>query len=120
MAYACDIDGVVADFCGGFSKIMNGINPRYPIITSNNTEDWNWKTWYAPDESRDKVAKDIEYVWENVIKKVGYTLWNGLDPLFPDQMNALNRHALTEPIIFMTRRDGPTAWKETVDWLRRY
>ena len=120
MAFVCDIDGVVADFCGGFSRLMNDRNSNYPIITGNNTDSWDWKKWYAPLEDRDQVSDDIEDVWESVIKKEGYTIWHSLDPLFPTSMTTLNQYAKKEPIIFMTRRDGPSAWKETSDWLTNH
>ena len=62
----------------------------------------------------------IEDAWENHIKKYSRALWSTLDPLYPQTMQHLNREAKNNPIVFMTRRDGPTAWKESVDWLERY
>jgi hypothetical protein len=35
-------------------------------------------------------------------------------------MKTLNEQAGEHPIMFITRRDGPGAWQETVSWLHRW
>jgi len=123
MIFACDVDGVIANFTEGFSRLLNKLDgkDRLPIVKDNQAETWEWRDWYALDEiPRDELDKLLEDAWENYIKKHGNSLWSGLKPLFPDAMEMLNKAAREHPIIFMTRRDGPGAWQETSSWLRRY
>ena len=122
MAFVCDIDGVVADFCTGFSKLLNGMRPEYPVLeTPNESTSWDWKKWYNGGiEENPYLADDLEKLWETKIKVIPDVIWGKLDPLFPNAMGNLRDYARFEPLIFMTRRDGPMAWEETVDWLRRY
>ena len=62
----------------------------------------------------------IERTWEDHIKIRGNVLWSTLSPLFPKTMETLNKHAGKHPVMFITRRDRPSAWQETVSWLHRY
>ncbi len=122
--FACDVDGVVADFAEGFSRLLNNLDGRdskLPIILGNKSAEWDWNKWYAPDIiSRPDLKNLIEEAWEGNIKKKGNVLWSGLKPLFPDSMQMLNIVAREAPIVFMSRRDGPGAWQETSAWLHRY
>lgn len=121
--FACDVDGVVANFSLGFSTLLNEIDGknRLPIIRNNNTKSWLWEEWYAMKEiSRNDLHFLIEKTWEDNIKTKGNILWSGLKPLFPDAMNTLNLFSKEAPIVFITRRDGPGAWQETSAWLHRY
>ncbi len=122
MAFVCDIDGVVADFGTTFSKILNGLRSEYPIITDHNEIlEWDWKNWYNGGvDNNPHLADDLEYIWEEEIKVRPNIIWRKPEPLFPNAMSELNEYAKSEPIVFMTRRDGPMAWEETSDWLRKH
>jgi hypothetical protein len=117
MAFVCDIDGVVANFCTGFSKLLHEMRPEYPIVKPNDSFSWDWKEWYNGGiEKNPFLEEDLETLWEDNIKILPDVIWSKLDPLFP--MVELIDYAKREPLVFMTRRDGPRAWEETVDWLR--
>ena len=121
--YGIDIDGVVANFSHGFSLLLYTLDgkDRLPIVENNDCRSWDWNEWYAQDEiSRSELRMLIERAWEEHIKIRGNVLWNTLSPLFPDAMEALNKHAGKHPVMFITRRDGPGAWQETVSCLHRY
>jgi len=123
MLYACDVDGVVAKFAQGFSLMLYTLDgkDRLPIIDNNDQEEWDWNTWYAHDKiNRSELKSLIERAWEDHIKVRGNSIWSGLNPLYPDTMEMLNKEARDNPIVFMTRRDGPGAWQETSSWLHRY
>ncbi len=119
MAFVCDMDGVVADFGVVFSKVMNGIRAEYPILKEHNEiKSWDWKEWYNGGvDNNPHLAEDLEYIWEKEIKVRPNIIWRNPEPLFPNAMENLNEYSLDEPIVFMTRRDGPRAWEETTDWL---
>ena len=121
--YGIDIDGVVANFSHGFSLLLYTLDgkDRLPIVEDNDCRSWDWNEWYAQDEiSRSELKMLIERAWEEHIKIRGNVLWSTLSPLFPDAMETLNKHAGKHPVMFITRRDGPGAWQETVSWLHRY
>ncbi len=121
--YAIDVDGVVADFAHGFSLLLYTLDgkDRLPIINDNACAGWDWNGWYAMDIiSRAELKKLIERAWEDHIKTRNNSIWNSLNPLFPDTMEELNKHAREHPVVFITRRDGPGAWLETSEWLSRW
>ena len=121
--YAIDIDGVVANFAHGFSLLLYTLDgkDRWPIVYDNNCKAWDWNEWYALDEiSRTDLKALIERAWEEHIKKRVNAIWSNLNPLFPETMEELNKHSKDHPVVFMTRRDGPSAWQETSAWLSHW
>ena len=123
MIFACDVDGVVANFTEGFSRLLYRLDgkDRLPIVKNNQAESWEWRDWYATDIiPRPELTSLLEEAWENHIKVKSNVLWSKLEPLFPDTMEMLNKASREHPIIFITRRDGPGAWAETSSWLHRW
>lgn len=108
-AIACDIDGVVANFCAGFSKLCHTLNPDAPIINYHDVTAWNWHDWYGHDDT-------IEEAWKIIRADPSQELfWLGLDPMF--DLTYLRSVYREWPVVFMTRRDGGLAWFQTAQWL---
>ena len=120
--FACDIDGVVANFVNRFSKLLNKMDGRCPILQNNNeAPTWDWKDWYAPELPREEVSRLIESAWNKIKSGTDSYFWcKDMEPLFPETMPLLARCAKEEPIIFITRRDGVNPWGDTILWLRRH
>lgn len=116
-AFAVDLDGVVCNWARAFSELCNEIDDRAPVITDNACPAWRWQTWYW--DAGPKAKAIIEEAWK-LIKTALPTFWENVDPLFPDAMPLLAEMSDTQPLIFITRRDGPEVWKQTTNWLRRY
>src|SRR3972149_3030766 len=114
---ACDMDGIVTNFSLGFSKVVNSLtNGRAPLVTSyNEVKSWQWKPWYWKEGFTNKLN---ERAWDWI--HASPTFWRDLEPLFPDDMAYLASIARTEPVVFMTRREGLGAWEQTVLWLQSH
>ncbi len=113
-AIACDIDGVVASFAAGFSRLCRKLNPAAPIIDHHDTKyiAWDWHKWYGHDET-------IEEAWKIIRADPTKELfWLGLDPMY-DLTYLKNVHR-EWPVVFLTRRDGGLAWFQTMQWLEKY
>lgn len=111
-ALACDIDGCVANFGAGFSRLCHELNPDAPIINYHDITAWNWHEWYGHYDT-------VEEAWKVVrADPNSYLFWLGLDPMF--DLTYLRSVYREWPIVFMTRRDGGLAWFQTVQWLERH
>lgn len=85
-----DIDGVLADFSGAFSKRI-GLSDR------------GNKSWYMSYKSKDPD------LWDSVLKDKDF--WMGLNPLIdPDSLKF-------EPVAYVTARGIPIEWTE--EWLEK-
>ena len=114
---ACDLDGIVTNFCLGFSQVVRRLTDgRAPLVTSyDQVKSWQWKPWYWLGEFTDELN---EQAWEWI--HASPTFWRDLEPLFPDDMAYLASIARTKPVIFMTRREGLGVWEQTVLWLQNH
>ena len=114
---ACDMDGIITNFSLGFSKVVNSLtNGRAPLVTSyDQVKSWQWKPWYWKEGFTNKLN---EKAWDWI--HASPTFWRDLEPLFPDDMAYLASIARTEPVVFMTRREGLGAWEQTVLWLQNH
>lgn len=114
MKILCDVDGVLADFNSGFARLLKRINPGVILDTTVSTfpDCWEWPQRYGyskEDESR---------AWAEV--KHSGVFWKLLFP-FPNgyaDVEHLNILQKTHDIYFVTSRPGPTAKRETEEWLQ--
>lgn len=114
MRILCDVDGVLADFNSGFARLLKRINPSVILdaAASDFPNCWEWPTRYGyskEDESR---------AWAEV--RHSGVFWKSLFPLpngYAD-IEHLNFLQKNHDIYFVTSRLGPTAKRETEEWLR--
>lgn len=71
-------------------------------------------------DSGPQAAAIIEGTWEVIKNEEDTNFWLSLPPLFPREMAALVTVANEVPCVFITRRDGPKAWEQTIAWLQQY
>lgn len=107
-----DIDGVLAEFCASFSRLVREGDSAMPIITSPTAADWN--TWGGH-----MTQKRKSYGWARVKKTENF--WETLDPLAPPEVFrriAASHHDI--PIIFITSRvatAGRSVYHQCINWL---
>lgn len=117
MKIQIDIDGVLADFIGGFYETATRIDPSVnPGMFGYNT--FSHKVW----EEFPGVSEETEKATWGEIRK-SQDFWMKLKPIFSgDEMELI--HDLEEPLgnvlYFVTARSGETAWWQTVRWLKCY
>lgn len=115
-AFACDIDGVLANFTKGFSTICHDIDERFPVVQHpSEAQRWFWQNWYGADLQDAKYVDEIvEQTWRHVLGYPGF--WYCLEPLISASMfDVLND--LGHRVVYITRRDGKNPYNETVSWL---
>lgn len=106
-----DIDGVLADFVGGFTTLGNAMF-GLSVKRNGEQEDWSWSGsgWCTSEQENE--------IWECL--KASSTFWRSLKTLSNVSAADLQLVAAThttQPLIFVTSRPGRTAWRQTVDWL---
>ncbi len=113
-AIALDIDGVLTNFAKSFSLLCNNIDDSAPILKDHDdVQDWDWHAWYGyPDL--------IEAAWDRVFGNwgEGQQFWYKMSPLH--DLSYLVQNYRKWPALFITRRDGDTAWFHTVKWLEKH
>lgn len=108
----CDIDGVLAEFCEAFSKLIREEDPDMPLVTSPTAADWG--TWGGH-----MTKPRLNYGWKRA--KATENWWETLDPLAPPEIFrriAASHHDI--PIIFVTSRVqtvGRSVYHQCVNWL---
>ena len=110
-----DIDGVLAEFCEAFSRVIQQFDPTMPTITTATQPDWG--TWGG-----EMTNERLGFGWE-VLKKVE-NFWESLAPLAPpsvfQRIAAVHK---TIPILFVTSRihtAGNSVQRQCVNWLEQY
>lgn len=104
-----DVDGVLADFIGGFTRLANSLHPTVPIVTTEQQPSYH----DYPGMTKDQVNE----TWQHVVKDG--TFWTRLDPLVG--LDVLRRIAqLNEDhhVYFVTARHGIYAKIQTELWLQ--
>lgn len=101
-----DVDGVLADFVLGFTKLLT---PN-PFGTRENTCAWNFKDTFS--------IIDIESAWRIVEKSIDW--WTTLNRLTSlDTFERINRLHDYHTVVFGTHRKGtPSAQGQTHVWLQ--
>ena len=107
-----DIDGVLAEFCEAFSRVIQQFDPTMPTITTAMQSDWG--TWGG-----EMTDERLNYGWE-VLKKVE-NFWETLSSLAPPSVFARLAAAHKEiPILFVTSRIptlGNSVQRQCINWL---
>ena len=117
MAICFDVDGVIADFSRGFSAVVQELTSgRAPLVEDySEVKTWQWAPWYWPEGFSNELNEEA---WAYIGRS--WNFWANLVPLFPHDMSYLAPRARSVPIVFMTRREGPLAWEQTVAFLDRW
>lgn len=102
-----DVDGVLADFMIGASKLAQKYDPSVPLISCTETKDWNnWEGW-----SEDIKAK----IWQD-IKTLPYFFCDLPLLITRDEVNMIRRLSRGNDLYFVTSRPSPTAKWQTEQW----
>ena len=114
---AVDMDGIVSNFSLGFSKVVRELTAgAAPLVTNyDDITEWEWLPWYWKGRFS---AKLNEQAWDEINRS--FDFWQGLEPLFPEQMDELRAMNARREVVFMTRREGKDAFWQTMDWLDKY
>lgn len=105
---AFDIDGVLADFVGGFSRLAMTMGYCDEVMSGDDRDDWSFPFHVDP-------------VWEKV--DTTYTFWEALQPLVDDDDIAA-MHALAQEahVMYVTARSGDlqSTARQTHNWLNEW
>ncbi|KKM27372.1 hypothetical protein LCGC14_1575360 [marine sediment metagenome] len=107
-----DLDGVLAEFCVPFSRVIQQFDPTMPTITTATQPDWG--TWGG-----EMTDERLSFGWE-VLKKVE-NFWETVPSLAPPSVFARLAAAHKEiPILFVTSRIptlGNSVQRQCINWL---
>lgn len=111
----CDLDGVLADFTGAFSKLIQEDDPTMPLVRTRDALDWD--TWGGIlTKARAKIG------WKKVTQTENF--WETLDPLPSREVfQRLAACHRTIPILFVTSRTpsaGLSVFHQTINWLEMH
>jgi len=113
----CDLDGCVTNFVKAFSTRANRMFPQAPIVNYMDVESWQWKDWYMGGTGEGHEI--IEKTWNTILDpKDNGKFWLGTEPLY--SLDYLRQIYNQHPIVFITRRDGGNAARQTHQWLENY
>ena len=109
-----DIDGVLAEFCEAFSRVIQTFDPTMPLITTATQPDWG--TWGG-----EMTDERLNYGWETV--KVTENFWEDAPSLASPEVFARIAAAHKEiPILFVTSRiptAGHSVQRQCINWLEK-
>jgi len=111
MKIICDIDGVLADFVLGFTRIANGMFGSR-IYGTVDQQEWNF-------EDGEFTKAQVSQVWEEI--KRSNTYWEMLEPIpmEPGVFRELNMRNLVDDLYFVTSRVGVNVKSQTESWLMK-
>lgn len=104
-----DMDGVLADFVLGFTKLIHEFDPSFPVVPTGKTLDWGMSD--VPSKLKDKA-------WRKV-KSTPWWWWS-LSPLVTQEtFKRIRRLANENRIYFVTSREEgtPHVLRQTQLWL---
>lgn len=115
-----DVDGVLADFLGGFSALAKTLDPNVPLLTYEEAdpsrgvyqqERWDFDPKLYPPEL-------VNQVWK-LIKASDSAFWLTLEPLqHQDVYDWIADMVYERNVYFVTNRPGYLAKPHTEEWLR--
>ncbi len=103
-----DIDGVLADFVEGFTKVAKELYGGQ-VITTNRQQSWEFD-----------VGGDLSAIWTRIAEERGF--WGRLTPLVgPSVFKQINDLCLDNHVVFATNRfvGTPGPQYQTSAWLQR-
>lgn len=106
-----DIDGVLADFVNGFTRLGNELF-GLPVKDNRDQGEWSWTG------SRWCTQEQEGAIWKAI--RSSDTFWSGLKPLDnvgDETLDVIADEHRRQPIVFVTSRVGDTAWEQTIEWL---
>lgn len=107
-----DLDGVLAEFCEAFSRVIQQFDPTMPTITTATQADWG--TWGG-----EMTNARLSFGWE--IVKATENFWETSPSLAPPSVFARLAAAHKEiPILFVTSRiptAGHSVQRQCINWL---
>jgi len=110
-----DLDGVLAEFCGAFSRLIQQEDPTMPTIITSMQEDWG--TWGGV-----MTNKRLNLGWESA--KATENFWETLSPLAaPSVFQRIAAAHKTIPILFVTSRiatAGRSVQQQCINWLEAH
>lgn len=110
-----DMDGCVTNFVHQFTKWAHAVSPQAPILEGHQSMPaWEFRGWYMQDSKLEH--KVLEETWRRALDSESF--WKYMKPQFPAGLTRLAELHRTQPLVFITRRDGVDAYKQTADWLR--
>lgn len=105
-----DIDGVLAEFIGGFTALAHEQTPSVPVTRTHEQPSW----YGFPGMTKEM----IDGVWRRVV--VSNTFWNDLDPLLDvETFHGIEKLRRDNEVYFCTARPGKYTKLQTEIWLRR-
>ncbi|MFA5724409.1 MAG: hypothetical protein WC979_09205 [Candidatus Pacearchaeota archaeon] len=116
MRIGFDVDGVIANFTKVFTGILNGINPKCPIL-NDYSEVLHW--YY--DKFLPVTKLEIKRAWEIVDKNPNF--WRSIPPIknIKVVVDFVNHNRHQHDFYFITSRlatGGISATYQTINWLR--
>ncbi len=110
-----DVDGVLADFCYGFSDlaIRRFHQPFIAPYSNGGQPSWEWS--HYPGIPHDVISAMWAFIQESEI------FWYDLLPLTPrGEIEDMRVTCRQFNVAYMTARPGDTAKQQTEDWLTEY
>lgn len=110
MKIQIDVDGVLADFMQGASKVGQSIDPTIPLVDTHTTTDWDhWEGW---------PKKVVSSVWEHIKAPENLFFYRLKSLISTYEWTELRRlSGPKDEIYFVTSRPGITAKWQTEGWL---
>lgn len=106
-----DVDGVLADFIGGFTDKAAQMFPGVQPIKTHEQPSWHGFPGITDEQ--------ISAVWDSVNDDVNF--WYNLDPLVTnDELWRIRNLADAEEVYFCTARCGRRAKDQTEEWLKAH
>jgi hypothetical protein len=109
-----DVDGVLADFVEGFTRLANGLFGT-KIITTLEQPSWNFRTWGLLTKNQENLT------WDKLKQDPDW--WRTLNPLIDVlTFTRINELQVRHEVVFCTNRMSAVAppGRQTSFWLERH
>ena len=107
-----DVDGVLAHFTLGYTKLLNSIAKSGPILTNDQVEEWDFDARLWP-------ANVVRGAWEYI--KQSDSFWYDLETLASSEdLLRVGSLQAQHDVYFTTSRPGKSSKIQTEMWLQKY